>query len=617
MKRRCFKFLTAAALSLSLLSSLTSCNSAKQQTEPLVTDKFTPATEQTQSTTQKEKSGKISVDTRVILNDAKTTINGEGASFKDSVLTVTKGGTYLIEGKLSDGHILVNSVDEQTKVKLYLNGVDIYCSSTAPIYIESSPRETQIILAKNSTNILSDNASRQVSDSSGAANAVIYSKDDLQIGGEELSQNDSDGVLNINGKFEKGIFSKDDIQIKGGVINITSADDGIRAKDALEISGGKLTIDAGGDGLRTNNEESEKGNIDISGGEISINSKLDGVQATGDLSVSGGSLTVCSAGGSTEFASSKYEKFYGSSSAIDDESSESQKGLKAGREIEISGGKITLDSPDDGIRAVDEVSISGGITNVSTNAKAIDCDEEVEISGGILNVTRSYEGIEGEKIYLSGGETVVKAQDDAINAASSSDKTDTSATGAPNVSPMTSKPKAIPHNMPKKPGDEYNGDCLIEITGGKHTLYSDGDGIDSNGDIEMSGGTVTVFGPESGGNSALDFDGEFEIKGGTLLALGSEGMVQTPTHGKYVAFSTNVSANKSAAITDKDGNEVIAFVCGKSYQSVIYASSSLKDEEQYSLTVGITHSGNAVNGIYAGGSFTGGKSAAQSRAQAS
>lgn len=613
MKRRCFKFFTATALSLAILSSLAGCMGHEHQTETLVTEKLTTTTEQTQTQADKANPSKTGADTRIILNDEKTTIVGEGASFKDRVLSITKGGTYLIEGKLSDGHILVLSADEDEKVKLLLNSVDIYCSSTAPIYIESSPRETQLIVAKNSTNTLSDNASRQAEEN--AANAVIYSKDDLQIQGEELLQGDKEGVLNINAEFEKGIFSKDDIQIKGAQINITSADDGIRAKDFLEISGGTITVDAGGDGLRTNNEESSKGDIQISGGTISVKSMLDAVQATGNLLVSGGSLTACTDGGSKEFTASKPEQFYGSSSDIDAQSSESKKALKADEDIEISGGKLSLDSLDNAIDAKKEVKISGSTISLSTNGKAVDSGEEIEISGGVLNVSRSYEGIESEKIYLSGGETVIKAQDDALNAASSSDTIGTSSAGAPSVSPMTSKPKATPHNMPKKPGgEEYDGDCIIEISGGGHVLYSGGDGIDSNGDVKMSGGNLVVFGSENAGNGALDFDGEFEMSGGTLLAIGSAGMAQAPTQGTYVSFTANVSANKTVAITDKSGKEIISFVSTKPFQSVIYASPSLKSGEQYSLISGVTHSGSAVNGIFTGGSFTGGKTQDESKA---
>ncbi|MET1138571.1 dockerin type 1, partial [Bacillus subtilis] len=53
-----------------------------------------------------------------------------------------------------------------------------------------------------------------------------------------------------------------------------------------------------------------------------------------------------------------------------------------------------------------------------------------------------------------------------------------------------------------------------------------GEGLDSNGSINMTGGTVIVNGPTNSGNGALDYDGTFEISGGYLVAAGSSGMAQ-------------------------------------------------------------------------------------------
>ena len=53
-----------------------------------------------------------------------------------------------------------------------------------------------------------------------------------------------------------------------------------------------------------------------------------------------------------------------------------------------------------------------------------------------------------------------------------------------------------------------------------------GDGIDSNGSISISGGTLLVSGPESSGNGALDYQTEAVISGGTAILCGSAGMAQ-------------------------------------------------------------------------------------------
>ena len=48
-----------------------------------------------------------------------------------------------------------------------------------------------------------------------------------------------------------------------------------------------------------------------------------------------------------------------------------------------------------------------------------------------------------------------------------------------------------------------------------------GDGIDSNGDLNVSGGEIYVSGPTSDGDSTLDYDGAATVTGGTIVAAGT------------------------------------------------------------------------------------------------
>ena len=56
--------------------------------------------------------------------------------------------------------------------------------------------------------------------------------------------------------------------------------------------------------------------------------------------------------------------------------------------------------------------------------------------------------------------------------------------------------------------DSFSADseAKITITGGEIHVNASGDGLDSNGDIEISGGTVYVYGPTSSGNGSLDYE---------------------------------------------------------------------------------------------------------------
>ena len=60
----------------------------------------------------------------------------------------------------------------------------------------------------------------------------------------------------------------------------------------------------------------------------------------------------------------------------------------------------------------------------------------------------------------------------------------------------------------------------IEITGGEITIVmadGDTDGVDSNGDLIVSGGTINVT-----GSGAFDYDGNAEYTGGTIIINGTK-----------------------------------------------------------------------------------------------
>ena len=142
------KSLLSVLLFLSLILPAVGCANPKETTAALET--AVPIESENESgtapSTTKTQTQQEAFDTYVILNDADTTIDGDGVTFENNVLTVTRPGSYSIKGTLSDGHILVNSPDSDKKVKLYLDSVNIHSNDTAPIYIEESGKETILVL---------------------------------------------------------------------------------------------------------------------------------------------------------------------------------------------------------------------------------------------------------------------------------------------------------------------------------------------------------------------------------------------------------------------------------------------------------------------------------------
>ena len=602
------KKLFIISLSLAMALSLCACGSKTEESEPKLdfsssVNSSDEKSEIEEATAENEAASaesiaadidgtddeKTKIDTFVFLNDESTTIKGKGAAFSDGTLTISKAGTYSIKGTLSDGSIFINTNDEK-KVKLLLNGISIYSSETAPIFVENSSKETKIILMNGTVNELSDNAERTTDETDELfANAVIFGKDDIEISGS--------GTLNIKALFEKGIFSKNDVQISGGVLNIEAVDDGIRGKDGVSVSGGKLSIKCGGDGIRSNSEETDKGKVEISGGEINIISDRDAIQATTDISVSDGNINVKSGGGSTEDIKSKapegnFGGFGGTSSEAETSESDtaSAKGLKAGGKITVSGGQISLDCFDDAINAGEEAAISSGSIGISTNDDAIHTESSLNISGGTIKVTQCFEGLEGETIAVSDGKVVINASDDGINASSAGDQ---------NENPFG-------FGGPGDPDEPESSNSSLSISGGKIFIDASGDGIDSNGAIKMTDGLLVIFGPTSNGDTAFDCQANSTVTGGTLLAVGSGGMVEGFGNASaYVSSNTSVPQNTLVSITDSSGKELIAFSSPKDIENILFFTEGMVDGDEITISTGGTHSEKSENGVFLKGETSG------------
>ena len=122
---------------------------------------------------------------------------------------------------------------------------------------------------------------------------------------------------------------------------------------------------------------------------------------------------------------------------------------------------------------------------------------------------------------------------------------------------------------------------ILRFEGGYTVVNSGGDGLDSNGNIEQSGGRVVVFGPSDNGNGAIDYgDGKenaFTFTGGELLAVGSSGMMQTVTSDlqSVAVRMNNLSAKTNVYLLDEKGNCLVAFQTPKSISSIVFASAGL------------------------------------------
>ena len=166
--------------------------------------------------------------------------------------------------------------------------------------------------------------------------------------------------------------------------------------------------------------------------------------------------------------------------------------LDANDSIRIADGTFTLNAGTDALHAENTdddslgyVYICGGTLNITASDDGIHGTSIVQIDDGTLNI-KAAEGIEGTYIKINGGNITISASDDGINAANKSSA--------------------------YSPTVEIN-DGNIKITMGS----GDTDGVDSNGDIYINGGTIDVT-----GNSTFDYDGTAKLNGGTVIVNGTQ-----------------------------------------------------------------------------------------------
>ena len=419
--------------------------------------------------------------TLISFTDSAVTADGKysGYEIEGTDVSITAAGTYVFSGDCDNGSITVKK--GVTGVTIVLNGLTLTNDDSAAITLNKTA-EASLIAAAGTTNTVAD------TEGSNDENAAVKVKS-----GASLSISGT-GTLTVDGNAKNGIKGAADavITVAEVKLNINAANDGLSCDDELNITGGTLSITAGGDAVKAspdtgdteNPDTTSLGNVTISGGTLTLNATEDGIQADGDLTISGGTFHVKTNGGHT--------------TALTDDSA-SCKGFKAGKTLTVTGGTLTVDSADDALHANTDVTISGGTLTLATGDDGVHADNDLVIgtkgasstSTPRINITASYEGLEGTTVTVYSGDIDVVASDDGVNAASST--------------------------LGER-SDKY----AISIAGGDLYIDAGSDGLDSNNDINITGGKVEVYGADAMMDAAIDYDGTFTLSGGTLFGAGME-----------------------------------------------------------------------------------------------
>lgn len=383
------------------------------------------------------------------------------------------------------------------------------------------------------------------------------------------------GVYVLSGTFTDGTIvvdagDDDKVQLVLDGVSITAADyAAIYAKNAdkvfvtlVEGAGNSLTVS--GDYVQTDDNNVDavifaKCDLTLNGtGSLTVKDTTGhGIVSKDDLVVTGGTYTI-----------------------------DSQDHCLNGKDsVRIADGTFNLSCDEDGIHAGNDdqqdgyVYIEGGDINISVGDDAIHADGLLIITGGDIDVSKSCEGVEGYKILVTGGDVDVISSDDGFNAAGGSSGSGDNHDG------FGGGPGMGRVDM------DADNDAYILITGGTININADGDGIDSNGCIGITGGSVYVLGPSDNGNGAMDYGICAAITGGEIIAVGGSGMAQgfgdESTQGSaLVNFDEWVDAGETITLTDSDGKEVLSYKVDKKFNSVVISTSDMKQGDNYTLTVG-------------------------------
>lgn len=554
--------------------------------------------------------------TIITLNGTSAQCDDSAVSIDGTTITLSAEGTYIISGTLTNGQIIIDA-DKNDKLQLVLDNADISCESSAAIYVRNADK-VFLTLAPGSENTLATTGEFVAIDDNNI-DGVIFSKDDLTLNGS--------GTLTVSSATGHGIVSKDDLVVTSGTYIIDAASHGLTGKDSVRILDGTYTLTTGKDGIHAENtEDTSLGFIYIAGGSFVISAQTDGLDSGSILQVDDGTFDMTTGGGSANASTHSDGSFNedwggwgrgrggmepsaqsndangkidaaGQTDTVDktgdagnqtdaarktvasgqaddavDAASSSAKGLKAETLLLINSGTFNIDASDDALHTNGNLCICDGTFEISTGDDGMHADAQLVIEGGVIHIAKSYEGIEGMTIDINGGDITLVASDDGLNAAGGNDQS----------------------SLNGRPGQDnfsQSDNVYIRITGGKLNIDASGDGIDSNGNLYITGGETYVCGPTNSANGALDYDGQATISGGSLVAVGASGMAQNLSDAQnqgaiLVNTSQTQAAGSTVTLSDSDGNTLITYTPAKQYNSVIISCPGITEGSDYELTMG-------------------------------
>lgn len=492
----------------------------------------------------------------------ETKAASSGVSISGNIITISKEGTYVLSGALSEGQIVVDA--DSAKVQLVLDNVDITCASSAAIYVKNADK-TFITLAEGSENILMNTAEYEAIDDNNI-DAVIFSKDDLTLNGK--------GTLTINSEYGHGIVSKDDLKLVSGTCNITAKKHALSGKDSVRIAAGTYNLTSGKDGIHSENaDDDEKGFVYIAFGDFTIESTGDGIDASYVVQIDDGDFEITAGGGAENATKTRNdmpggdmgggapggdkpsgETPSGEAPSGDKPSGEAPSGEapSGGPSSDSDSGKQTGQTPPD---KPDGDSFDGSRPDkkASDNAGSQTSQTPPDKSGKDTS-----DGQQSDKNSQSkdaaDSTTASDTSADIDSEAASGKSSDTDSEAASDTSSDTGSEAAssTSSDTDSTSTKGIKSDGALYVNGGSFTINSADDSFHSNSDVTINDGTYTI----SSGDDGMHADSALLVNGGTITVTesyeGLEGLNITINDGKIDITASDDGMN-AAGGNDQSG----------------------------------------------------------------
>ena len=510
----------------------------------------------------------------------ETETASSGVSISGNIITITKEGTYVFSGALSEGQIVVDA--DSAKVQLVLDNADITCASSAAIYVKNADK-TFITLAEGSENILMNTAEYEAIDDNNI-DAVIFSKDDLTLNGK--------GTLTINSEYGHGIVSKDDLKLVGGTCNITAKNHALSGKDSVRIAAGTYNLTSGKDGIHSENaDDDEKGFVYIAPGDFTIESTGDGIDASYVVQIDDGDFDI-TAGDGAENATKTHKDIPGGGAgdnmgggapggvAQDGEAPSGGKPSGDKTSGDATGGDTTSEDTSGGnLKGGDgsDESVSGSASGKQTGQTPPDRpdgdsfdgsrpDEKASDNTGGQTAqtppdkpgTDTSDAQQSDKNSqskdIADNTTASGAPSDTGSEAASSTSSDTDSEAASSTSSDTDSEAAssTSSDTDSTSTKGIKSDGALYVNGGTFTINSADDAFHSNSDVTINDGTYTI----SSGDDGMHADSALLVNGGTITVTesyeGLEGLNITINDGKIDIAASDDGMN-AAGGNDQSG----------------------------------------------------------------